>query len=138
MDIQNSIDSAKSATGRFFRKLLLSLVAIIIIGLLLVWASTKVSYSEGYRAGVISKFSEKGYLLKTFEGELNEGAQGDVGNMSQKIWAFSLPSNNQELIQKINDSMSGKRVQLKYEQKYMKYFWLGDTEYYITEIKVDE
>ena len=34
--------------------------------------------------------------------------------------------------------LSGKRVRLHYEQKYMKYFWLGDTEFYVTKVDVEE
>jgi hypothetical protein len=139
MAFEDSVNSAKAATGRFFRKLIMWIFILAILAFIVMYLSTKLSYSEGERAGVVSKFSEKGYLLKTHEGELNVGAQGDVGNLSVNIWAFSVANNDPEIIKKLQDSMlSGKRVRMHYEQKYFKYFWLGDTEYYVTSVEVDQ
>lgn len=139
MAFEDSVNSAKAATGRFFRKLIMWILILAVLAFIVLYLTTKVSYSEGDRAGVISKFSEKGFVLKTHEGELNVGAQGEVGNMSQNLWAFSVANNDPEIIKKLSDSMlSGKRVRLHYEQKYMKYFWLGDTEYYVTKVDVEE
>jgi hypothetical protein len=139
MAIEESYNNAKAATGRFFRRLLMWLFILLILTFLVLWFSTKMSYSEGDRAGVVSKFSEKGFVLKTHEGELNVGAQGDVGNMAVVPWSFSVANNDPEIIKKLSDSMlSGKRVRLHYEQKYLKYFWLGDTEYYVTKVDVEQ
>lgn len=139
MAFNDSVNSAKAATGRFFKRLMMWLLILAILVFLFLYLSTKVSYSEGDRAGVVSKFSEKGFVLKTHEGELNVGAQGNVGNLSVNLWGFSVANNDPEIIRKLSDSMlSGKRVRLHYEQKYMKYFWLGDTEYYVTKVDVEQ
>lgn len=139
MAFEDSVNSAKAATGRFFRRLFMWLFILLVLAFIILYLTTKVSYSEGDRAGVVSKFSEKGFVLKTHEGELNVGAQGEVGNMAQNLWQFSVANNDPEIIKKLSDSMlSGKRVRLHYEQKYMKYFWLGDTEYYVTKVDVEE
>lgn len=137
--VNQSVENAKAATGRFFRRLLLWIFVILIILGILAYLSTKVSYSNGERAGVVSKLSEKGYVFKTNEGELNVGAQGEVGNLSQNIWAFSVEGDKTEIIDKLNDSMlSGKRVKLKYKQMYFQYFWMGDTKYFLTDVEVAE
>ncbi|MES2797714.1 MAG: hypothetical protein V4683_17230 [Bacteroidota bacterium] len=139
MAFSDSVSSAKAATGRFFKRLFMWFIILLILAFVFLYLSTKISYSEGDRAGVVSKFSEKGFLLKTHEGELNVGAQGDVGNLSVQIWSFSVANNDPEIVKKLSDSMlSGKRVRLHYEQKYMKYFWLGDSEYYVTKVDVEE
>jgi hypothetical protein len=139
MAFENSVNSAKAATGRFFKRLIMWILILAVLAFALLYLSTKLSYSEGERAGVISKFSEKGFVIKTHEGELNVGAQGDVGNLSVNLWAFSVANNDPEIIKKLQDSMlSGKRVRMHYEQKYFKYFWLGDTEYYVTSVDVEE
>jgi hypothetical protein len=139
MAFEDSVNSAKAATSRFFKRLIMWILILAAVVFLALYLSTKVSYSEGDRAGVVSKFSEKGFLIKTHEGELNVGAQSDVGNISVNIWNFSVANNDPENIKKLSDSMlSGKRVRLHYEQKYFKYFWLGDTEYYITKVDVEE
>ncbi len=139
MAFEDSVNSAKVATGRFFKRLLMWVLILAVLAAIITYFSTKLSFSEGDRAGVVSKFSQKGVLVKTHEGELNVGAQGDVGNMSVNIWPFSVANNDPEIIQKLSDSMlSGKRVRLHYEEKYFNYFWLGDTKYYVTKVDVDE
>ena len=45
------------------------------------------SYSEGYRAGILQKFSHKGYVCKTWEGEL---AMTSVPGVAPTIWTFSV------------------------------------------------
>ena len=60
--------------------------ALILIGLytmfMLWW-----SYSEGERAGVLQKFSKRGWICKTYEGEV---AQYIVGGVAPQIWNFSV------------------------------------------------
>ena len=93
------------------------------------------AYSEGDRAGVVSKLSKKGYIFKTQEGELNVGAQGQVGNMVSNLWQFTVESGDEKLSKDIEDAMTtGKRVKLHYEQRYMKFSWMGDTEYFVTKV----
>jgi hypothetical protein len=139
MAFEESVNNAKAATGRFFRRLLMWVLILAVLAGIILYLSTKLSFSEGERAGVVSKFSQKGFVIKTHEGELNVGAQGDVGNMVITPWPFSVIGNDPEIIQKLSDSMlSGKRVRLHYEQKYFKYFWLGDTEYYVTKVDVEK
>ena len=139
MAFSDSVNSAKAATSRFFKRLFFWLLILAVLAGILVFLSTKLSFSEGDRAGVVSKFSQKGYIIKTHEGELNVGAQGQVGNLAENIWAFSVVGSNPEIVNKLSESMlSGKRVRLHYEQKYFKYFWLGDTENYVTKVDVEE
>ncbi len=139
MAFTDSVNSAKAATSRFFKRLLFWMLILAVLAGILVFLSTKLSFSEGDRAGVVSKFSQKGYIIKTHEGELNVGAQGQVGNLAENIWAFSVVGSDPEIVNKLSESMlSGKRVRLHYEQKYFKYFWLGDTENYVTKVDVEE
>ena len=139
MAFTDSVNSAKAATSRFFKRLLFWMLILAVLAGILVFLSTKLSFSEGDRAGVVSKFSQKGYIIKTHEGELNVGAQGQVGNLAENIWAFSVVGSDPKIVNKLSESMlSGKRVRLHYEQKYFKYFWLGDTENYVTKVDVEE
>jgi hypothetical protein len=136
MAFNDQLNSAKQSTMSFFRKLF---IGLLVIGLLIVAAtflSTQLAYSEGDRAGVVSKLSKKGYVFKTHEGELNVGAQGQVGNMSNNLWQFTIAGGDEKLTKDIEDAMtSGKRVKLHYEQRYMKFSWMGDTEYFVTKVE---
>lgn len=136
MAFNDQLNSAKQSTMSFFRKLF---IGLLVIGLLIIAAtflSTQLAYSEGDRAGVISKLSKKGYVFKTHEGELNVGAQGQVGNMSNNLWQFTIEGGDEKLSKDIEDAMTtGKRVKLHYEQRYMKFSWMGDTEYFVTSVE---
>src|SRR5437867_13366472 len=69
------------------------------------------SYSEGERAGWIQKFSSKGWLCKTWEGELAMVSM--PGSMSEK---FFFTDRDDATAEQINELM-GKRVALHYEER---------------------
>jgi hypothetical protein len=98
--------------GRFrFGRLLLWLILIVIVGVG-AWTAFTLSwaYSEGDRAGVLQKFSKKGWLCKTYEGEL---ALYIVGGVAPQIWQFS--TRDEELAKKFASAV-GKNVQLHYTE----------------------
>jgi len=139
MAFNDQLNSAKQSTMSFFRKLFIGLLVIALLGVAVTLLSTQIAYSEGDRAGVISKLSKKGYFFKTEEGELNVGAQGQVGNMSNNLWEFTIASGDDKLSKDLEEAMtSGKRVKLHYEQRYMKFSWMGDTGYFVTKIEAAE
>jgi hypothetical protein len=108
-----------------------ALIAVLLAGYL--WLALNWSYSKGERAGYVQKFSQKGWLIKTWEGELTLVAV--PGSMPEK---FFFTVRNDSLATKINSSV-GKRVAVSYEQhKGLPSNWFGDTEYFVKEIKVLE
>ena len=139
MALNDQINSAKQSTAKFFKTILKVVISLIVLGFIITFVATQRPYSEGDRAGVVSKLSRKGYVIKTMEGELNVGAQGQVGNMSNNLWAFTIASGDEKLAKDIEDAMTtGKRVKLHYEQRYLKFFWMGDTEYFITKVEATQ
>lgn len=105
-----------------------ALVAALCAGYL--WVALNWSYSKGERAGYVQKFSQKGWVIKTWEGELTLVAV--PGSMPEK---FFFTVRNDDLARKINSSV-GKRVSVYYEQhKGLPSNWFGDTEYFVKEIK---
>ncbi|GAA4447002.1 hypothetical protein GCM10023091_41180 [Ravibacter arvi] len=96
------------------------------------------SYSEGRRAGFVLKLSKKGYVFKTYEGELRIGGLYDgEGTMNATEWAFSVASNNQEAIKKLEEAIAtGQRASLTYEEKFFVLPWNGDTKFFITDVEV--
>lgn len=114
------------------RKFLTFLLVLAIIALLSVFGLSKFVYSSGERAGTISKFSHRGYLFKTYEGELNVGGfSGQTGNLTPQIWLFSVPE-NEKVVKVLDEAVtSGKRVKLRYEEHLFSFFWVGDTKYYV-------
>ena len=91
------------------------------------------SYSEGERAGWIQKFSSKGWLCKTWEGELAMVSM--PGSMSEKFFFTVWDDATAEQINKV----MGKRVSLHYEEKVgIPTSCFGDTRYYVTKVTVVE
>lgn len=96
------------------------------------------NYSEGAQAGVVMKISKKGVMFKTWEGRLDMGTVGRVqnSNLGTKIFEFSIDGSNEKLIKKLHAAqLSGERVNLFFEQKYMKFPWQGETKFFATEIE---
>lgn len=97
------------------------------------WFVLTWSYSSGERAGYVQKFSKKGFIVKTWEGEL---AMVSLPGTLPEIFYFTVPSD--EVAAKINASL-GKRVRLHYEQHIgvpTKLF--GESEYFVTDVTVVE
>jgi hypothetical protein len=98
-----------------------------------IWVTLHWSYSRGDRAGYVQKFSQKGWLCKTWEGELTMMAV--PGSIPEKFF-FSVRDDN--VARKINDTL-GKKVSLSYEQHIgIPTTCFGETEYFITEVKTLE
>ena len=87
-----------------------------------------VPYSEGTRAGELIKFSNKGVLFKTWEGEISQGISG------AQIFEFSVLDQEEEVIQKMND-LQGRYVKVTYVERYSTFFFWGDTKYFINAIE---
>ncbi len=89
-----------------------------------------VPYSEGVRAGKLVKFSRKGVLIKTYEGQLSYGVGHD------QLWDFSVEDKDALVIEKMND-YQGKTIKIKYIERFWGVFWLGKTKYFAKEIVLD-
>lgn len=110
---------------------LLVLVLIPVIGMSL-WVTIALSYtySEGTRTGYVQKLSNKGWLCKTWEGEL---AMTTVPGTAPQIFAFSVRSDSVAgEIQKI----SGSEVQLFYkEHRGVPTACFGETSYFVDGVR---
>lgn len=110
----------------------LLLVALLFFGLYL-WAVLSWAYSEGERAGILQKFSSKGWICKTYEGEL---AISIVPGVTPIIWYFSV--RDESLMPQISTAL-GKRVVLHYrEHRGLPTTCFGETSYFVTGLRVAE
>src|SRR4029079_10900375 len=95
---------------RFGRILMILLALVLVIAALWTWFALSWSYSEGERAGVLQKFSKKGWICKTYEGEV---AQYVVGGLAPQIWYFSV--RDAALAEQLFKAV-GQNVQLHYSE----------------------
>ena len=87
------------------------------------------SYSTGERAGWLQKFSHKGFVCKTWEGEL-----ALVSLPGSSVEKFFFTVRDDAVAAKVTAAM-GKRVSLHYEQKFgLPTSCFGDTRYYVTDV----
>ena len=110
------------------------LLLVLIFGSILIYWKYFYTYSEGYRAGLLQKFSHKGAIFKTYEGELilsSVSSNRDVAIASEKFY-FSL--SNKALIRQF-DTLQGETVIVHYKQKNSRIFWRGDSPYLVDSVK---
>lgn len=118
--------TAKSVLG-YFVGVLVGLAALVALYTFVVLSW---SYSAGERAGFMQKLSHKGFVCKTWEGELQLVAM--PGSMPEK---FLFSVRDEAVAQRINATM-GKRVALTYEQHIgVPTSCFGETAYFVTDVK---
>lgn len=116
------------------RIILIALIGIIGVFSFSYWGT----YSEGIRSGMVVKISKKGWVFKTYEGQLNLQTFGanKSPNMVSESFEFSVDADKQDVIKVLEEaSLSGERVSLKYSERLAKFFWRGDTKYFVTEVE---
>src|SRR3954468_10037891 len=112
--------------------ILLSLVAaVLVLFALYTWFTLSWSYSEGERAGFLQKFSKKGWVCKTWEGEI---LLSSMPGAIPERFAFSV---RDEQVAKDLMAATGKRVVLSYAQhKGVPSSCFGETEHFIEKVLV--
>lgn len=89
------------------------------------------SVSNGIRSGVLSKFSNKGIIFKTWEGELNEGFG------ATRFFPFSVQDNEEAVIADLK-KYQGQYVKLEYKERLKTLPWWGDTHYFIVKVSPEK
>ena len=119
-------------------KKIFAIITIVIILLLIGYVyACGFSYSSGTRTGIVVKLSHKGYVFKTYEGELNLGgiSEGDGTLMPARIWKFSVDRKNDSIYNVITTT-EGKRVRLYYNEVIKNFFWQSETPYLIEKVEI--
>ncbi|MBE3066286.1 MAG: hypothetical protein IMZ73_02490 [Chloroflexi bacterium] len=113
---------------------MIALLALILVPVVAValwaWVSLGYTYARGDRAGYIQKISKKGWLCKTWEGEL---AMANLPGTMPQIFSFTVRNDS---IAGLLEKSAGKQVSLIYEQhRGVPTSCFGDTEYFVTGIR---
>lgn len=122
-----------------FLKLLKKIgIVLLLLGIVIFVFLNVANYSSGFRAGVPTKVSKRGIIIKTYEGTMNIGgltnsAQGAIPT----TWDFTVKKSADSVIAKMDMAiLNGNRVKLMYEEKYVRFFWYGDTKYFVYDVEV--
>jgi len=120
------------------KQVVIKIIAIIVLMAVLgfggwTWFTLTYNYSDGERAGYIQKFSRKGWVCKTWEGEMS---MINYPGAAPEIFKFSV---RDALTAASIEAVVGKRVALHYEQHLnVPSSCFGETEYFITGLRVIE
>jgi hypothetical protein len=114
-------------------KVLMVLLALLLIPAVVValwiWVTLGYTYAVGERAGYVQKISKKGWLCKTWEGEL---AMANLPGTMPQIFSFTVRNDS---IAHVIEQNAGKQVSLTYEQhRGVPSSCFGETEYFVTRV----
>ena len=109
-------------------------ITIVLFVLFIYWQYFY-TYSEGYRAGLLQKFSNKGTFFKTYEGEMILSSVSSTSNVAIASEKFLFSVVNKELVPQF-DTLQGENVIVHYIQKNGVLFWRGDSKYLVDSIRL--
>ncbi len=120
---------------RKIRKVLYLFITLIVIitGIFIYWKYFY-TYSNGYRAGLLQKFSHKGNIIKTYEGEMILSSVSSNMNVVIASEKFYFSVTNDKLARQL-DTIQGQMVIVHYRQKNGVLFWHGDSQYLVDSVR---
>jgi len=132
IEVPNSSMRRRPAGGGM--TIFIALVCVSVLGVALwTWLTLSWSYSDGERAGVLQKFSRRGWLCKTQEGEL---ALYIVAGIAPQIWNFTVRDDATALAL---DKAVGHKVQLHYtEHPGVPTSCFGDSRYFVDRVTIED
>jgi hypothetical protein len=118
---------AHKTRNKLLIALLILILVPVVIAALWVWIALGYTYASGERAGYIQKISKKGWLCKTWEGEL---AMANLPGTMPQIFTFTVRNDS---IAHVIEQNAGKQVSLTYQQhRGVPTSCFGETEYFVT------
>ena len=133
-EIGEAVEKGIKTTKNFVKKLFLFalLAAIVAFGSYMLYSNW--TYSDGTRTGFLIKISEKGYVFKTYEGQLNLGGfqTDEQSSIVGNTWNFSLQD---DALYKKLEKLQGKKVMLRYKEKNKAMPWQGETNYFVYDVE---
>jgi len=103
------------------------LIIILLAALYFLYANF--TYSEGTRTGYLRKVSHKGFIFKTWEGDLYQGGVNTQNNtIVNDVWQFSVRNYREDVVDSLK-AYEGKVVRVHYREIIKNMPWQGDTKY---------
>jgi hypothetical protein len=112
------------------------LIVILVLGSFIYW-KYYFTYSEGNRAGLLQKFSYRGNMFKTYEGELVMSSVESNKNVTLASEKFFFSVQDKTVADRLS-SLEGHLVIVHYCQKHGVLPWRGDSDYIVDSVKVGQ
>ena len=127
------VEPRRSFVRRHWGKLAIAAVILLPALVFTIWSGIALSYSysQGNRVGYVQKLSKRGWLCKTWEGELQ---LSNIPGSAPVLFQFTVRSDS---IAKVIEDAGGKQLQLYYKQHVgLPTDCFGDTEYFVDAVRI--
>jgi hypothetical protein len=124
----------KRRTGT--RILLIALLVLFFGVFLFVWWRYYYTYSDGNRFGLLQKFSRRGTMFKTYEGEMILSSVKSNVNTPIASEKFFFSVTDEGVAQQLNN-LQGRNITVHYKEKNTSAFWRGDSPYIVDSVRVE-
>lgn len=111
------------------------ILVVLIVGMIIYWKYS-FTYSDGYRAGLLQKFSRKGNIFKTYEGEMILSSVQSSANVAIASEKFLFSVMNKNLANQF-DRLQGENIVVHYEEKNSTLPWRGESCYIVDSVRVN-
>ncbi len=117
------------------KKFIFITLGIVVLATVIYFAICSFTYSDGSRSGILMKFSKKGFIFKTYEGDINVGFinTNKIG-LTANVFSFSVEGSEKEAIEILNNSES-QEIKIYYKEKIKTMPWQGETNYLIYKVE---
>jgi hypothetical protein len=111
-------------------------ISVVFVSLFIYWKYFY-TYSEGYRAGLLQKFSYRGTIFKTYEGELILSSVESNKNVTLASEKFFFTVSVESVAKQFNQ-LEGRLIVVHYTEKKGVLFWRGDTRYIVDSVRLSQ
>lgn len=115
--------------------IVITVLVVLLIGSGYFYWKYYFTYSDGNRTGLLQKFSRKGNLFKTYEGELVLNSLTSSSTMPLSAEKFYFSVDKQAVSNKLM-GMEGQKVIVHYEEKKGVLAWRGDSNYIVDSVRL--
>lgn len=123
----------RKMTKKVITYVIIVIISVLALVFLRIWGCMS-GYSKGERAGVVTKFAEKGIIIKSYEGELLMALPSETGITTPEKFKFSLRPSNKATALKVKEALgSGLRVRLSYSEWLIRPIMI-DTHYEVVDV----
>lgn len=138
---KGTVQQPPSKSKLFFKKIrkyiyLFITLFVVIVGIYVYW-SFFFTYSDGYRAGLLQKFSRKGTIFKTYEGEMILSSVQSSKNVALASEKFMFSVADHDVAMQL-EKLQGKNVVVHYTEKNNTLPWRGETVFIVSSVKLSD
>ncbi|HEX8315727.1 MAG TPA: hypothetical protein VF609_12075 [Flavisolibacter sp.] len=134
---QSNVTTLPRKKGKGGRIAVIILLVLFLGIFVFVWWNYYYTYSDGNRFGLLQKFSRRGTVFKTYEGEMILSSVRGNANVPIASEKFFFTVTDENVAQQLNN-LQGRSITVHYKEKNSTAFWRGDSPYIVDSVKVEQ